>query len=331
MPAIGLDISDEMIRFIELVQTHSGFEVGMHGEEAISKEIIEEGYVRDPKALTKILADLKDKHDLHFVNVSLPEEKVYLFKTQIPVIDEADIRSALQYKIEENVPVGLPDAVFDYHIISEDEGKLNIGVTVTHMKVVSSYLVPLQDAGLVPLRLLPESQTIANIVIPKNDPDTHILVAVRETKTIFAIISQGVVQFSSTLPIGASSIAAAVKKGMTADEAEASAPPVKERRDSNQMYLNIMNPGSVIKEEVQKLFTYWEGHGGEHNPIKTLILTGASVLDGLDTYMAQAVEMPVRVANAWTNIAALGDYVPPITLKESLDYIPALGLAMLHD
>ncbi len=330
MPAIGLDVSDEMIRFVELVKTHNGYEVGQYGKKSIPKEIIEEGYVKDPKSLTKILSELRDQYGLRFVNVSLPEEKVYLFKTEIPMMDESDIRGALQYKIEENVPVSLADAVFDYHIISSvpSDNKIVVGVTVTHMKVISSYLPPLKEAGLVPLRLLPESQTIANIVIPKADFDTHIIVAVRETKTIFAIISHGVVQFSSTLTVGSEAIATAVKQDAPAADAKH---PTKERRDSNTMFSTLVNPGSTIRDEIKKLLIYWEGHGGEKATIKSLILTGSAVTNGLDDYLVQSFDIPVKTADTWINIANLSDYVPPITMKESLDYIPALGLAILHD
>jgi type IV pilus assembly protein PilM len=173
--------------------------------ETIPDDVIEEGYVKNKEALTAALSSLQKKHGLRFVNASLPEEKAYLFKTQIPYMDVADIRNALRFKIEENVPVPLADAVFDYRFVKEPQKgdtQIDIGVAVIHAKVVSSYLDVIHAAGLVPLEFRIESQAIAQAVIPHGSKDTGILVAVRETKTVMAIISHGVIQYSTTVAVG---------------------------------------------------------------------------------------------------------------------------------
>jgi Tfp pilus assembly PilM family ATPase len=44
----------------------------------------------------------------------LPEEKAYLFTTSIPKVAQKDIRSAIEFKMEENVPIPASDLVFDF-------------------------------------------------------------------------------------------------------------------------------------------------------------------------------------------------------------------------
>jgi type IV pilus assembly protein PilM len=119
MPTVGLDITDTSIRYVQLKHTGMHFEVGTYGEQTIPKNVVEEGYIKDKMALTAILSDLQKKHNFRYVVASLPEEKSYLFKTSIPFMPERDIRNALQFKIEENVPIAMADAIFDYTVIKK--------------------------------------------------------------------------------------------------------------------------------------------------------------------------------------------------------------------
>ncbi|MES2436388.1 MAG: pilus assembly protein PilM [Patescibacteria group bacterium] len=334
MPTIGLDISDEVIRFAGMRHRGSHLEVSTYGEKALPKGLIEEGYIKDKQGFTKILTDLRKQNNLQFVSVSLPDEKSYLFKTQIPAMDEADIRGALQFKIEENVPISVQDAVFDYRVMNhpkEGESIIDVGVTVLHAKVVKSYLDSIRASGLVPLYFKTESQAIVRSVIPKGDPGTHLIVTLRETKAVLILYSGGVIHFTSTLHIGSDSIINAIKKQFSVnDDVAQKIRQGREIRDSHDIFMTLVNAGNALQEEVQKLFMYWESHGNS-KPINTVILTGSDSLLGLDVYLGKSLTIPVHIANAWVNIAPLGEYIPTITERESLDYVAALGLAIPHD
>jgi type IV pilus assembly protein PilM len=335
MPAVGLDISDTVVRFAELKKRKTGYELGQFGEEKLAENVIEEGYVKDKEALTKALKNIKAKYKLHFVRASLPEEKAYLFRTQIPYMDYADIRGAVYYKLEENVPVPLADAVFDYRFIREPkrgDAVIDLSVTVIHQKVVNSYLEVLKDAGLVPTEMRIESQAITHVAVPESNTDTCIVVAVREAKTVFALVSNDVIHFSSTVAIGGVSIGDSISKNFSIGAEETKKiRQGKEVKESNEMFLSLVNAASVVRDEIQKLFAYWDSRDGEKQPIKSIIICGSDALLGLDEYLARSLEVPVRIANVWTNIAKMKDYVPPITNRDSLDYASALGLALPYD
>jgi type IV pilus assembly protein PilM len=336
MPSVGLDISDEMVRFVELKKSKTGFELGIFGEQQIPKDVIEEGFVKNKEELRKILSALQVKFDLRYVRVSLPEEKAYLFRTQIPMMDESDIRGAVRFKIEENVPIALADAVFDYHYIKEPkpgDAAIDLGVAVIHNKVVSSYLDVVEGAGLIPLKLRIESQAIAHAIVPENDPGAYIIIAVRETKTILAIVSHGVIQFSSTLSISGASMAASIGKNFSVGSEEANnIRKGKEVKERDEMFQSLVNASSVVRDEVQKLLLYWENHGNlENQTIQKIFLCGSDTLLGFDDYLNRTLQIPVEIANVWTNILSIDKVLPPITYRESLDYASALGLALPYD
>ena len=83
LPSFGLDISDESIKFIELVRTKDGIRVNRFGERKIPPGIIESGKIKDPKQMEEILVSLRKEEGLKSVRVSLPEEQVYLFNLKL--------------------------------------------------------------------------------------------------------------------------------------------------------------------------------------------------------------------------------------------------------
>ncbi len=336
MPAVGLDISDKVIRFAGLGAGRHGLELTVFGEMPLPNGAIEEGFIKNKDSVISVLKVLRQKHNLHYVNVSLPEEKAYLFNIELPAMEVKDVRSALTFKIEENVPVKLADAIFDYYFIAPPVSgqPLRVGVAVTHTKVVQSYMDVVMGAGLVPLSLQVESQAVARVAIPTPsripEPSAHIVVTVRDTKTVFAIVASSTIRFSSTLAIGSQAIAQSIAKSFSVDATEAeNIRKGKENRERDELFFSLINAASVIRDEVGRLLTYWESHGDPvSHSISDIALTGGDALLGLNDYLSRSFELPVRIANVWQNIQSLETMVPPMTYRESLDYAPALGLAL---
>src|SRR3989338_6044074 len=82
-PSFGLDISDESLKFAELIPTKGGIKMGRHGERKIPTGIIESGKIKDPIQLEQVLLSLKKEEGVRFARVSLPEEQVYLFRLEL--------------------------------------------------------------------------------------------------------------------------------------------------------------------------------------------------------------------------------------------------------
>jgi len=204
-----------------------------------------------------------------------------------------------------------------------------------HIKAVMSYLNVFKDAGLVPLMFQVESQAIAHAALSANVDETYILVAIRGQRTVLSIVSQGEVQFTSTLHVGGDSIAAALEKNLKIESPEVEKiRQGKEARESNEMFLSLVSSATALRDEVQKLVAYWVNHSEEHGhnqEIAGIIISGADAMLGLDNYLASSLGVKVTVANPWLNILKVEDYIPALTLREALDYMPALGLALPYD
>ena len=341
MPAVGLNISDDAVSVMELVRHKNAYAVGRHGRRLLPKESILGGYVNDKDAVVGELRKLKSELKLDFVNASLSEEKAYLFKAKIPRVSHKEIRAALEFRLEENVPIPVEEAIFDYTIITGaghgNEDHLDIGVTVLPKKVVETYTELLDDAGLSPLSFEIEAQAISRAVIRKGDRGTYLLVNFGESKTGLFIVSGEVVHFTSTVAIGGAHITEAIAKFLSVSAEEAirikHAQAAVADKKHMDMFLSLMNALSALKDEINKLSMYWHTHkseGGEAGPrITKMILCGRdAALPGFADYLVPALQSEVAIGNVWSNTFSLDEYIPPIQFGESLDYAAAVGLAL---
>ncbi len=73
MPAVGLDISADAVRFIELEEKGGILRVARHASRNFPLSIISEGQVQDKKRVQDVIASLAYEYKLSFANVSLPE------------------------------------------------------------------------------------------------------------------------------------------------------------------------------------------------------------------------------------------------------------------
>src|SRR3989344_3757649 len=150
MPAAGIDISDETIRYLELKESRRGLVLGKFGEFSLPQDVISEGVIKKQSELKNILANLNKETGFEFAHVSLPEQKGYLVKLRIPHMKQGEIRGNLELQLEDHVPLSATEAIFDYEILGEGEDHIDINLSVFSRKVAQEYLDAFAETGLTP-------------------------------------------------------------------------------------------------------------------------------------------------------------------------------------
>ncbi|MEI7480326.1 MAG: pilus assembly protein PilM, partial [bacterium] len=205
MPYVGLEISDSAVRFVEFIDKAGVLTLGHFATVPLTEGIVSDGEIKEEKKLASILTELKKKYSLEFVKVSLPENKSYLFKMQLPgqLSKPAEIRQAIEFRLEENIPIQTKDAIFDFEIIdtSPDGTVKNISVSASPAQLVENYTRCLTSAGLTPISFEVESKSVARAVVAKNDARPYIVLNIKDKTTTISIVERGQVEFSSSANI----------------------------------------------------------------------------------------------------------------------------------
>lgn len=340
MSPVGLDISDKAIRFIEFSKNKDGLTPVLFGEERIPQGVIVSGEIIKKDELIKILASLRQKFKLNFVKVSLPEEKAYFFKTEIPRVESSEIRQSVEFRLEENVPIRADEALFDCRIINkahERSDHLDVTVSVIPKKMAESYSEVLEKSGLTPVSFEIESKAIARSAVKNGGKGSVMIVNIRERVTVVTVMMDGTVRFTSAFSAGGDIITEALKKNFSVSFEEAE--KIKdeklytENKESIAIFFSLAGIVSVIKDEIGKFYTYWlakNDSGGESGgKINKIIICGKDgAIVGLKEYLSQNLKIEVEIADVWSNIFPAGSRVPEINFLDSLNFAVAIGLAI---
>jgi type IV pilus assembly protein PilM len=336
MDSFAIDISDHSIKYGELVTTSSGLRLGKYGRETIPLGIVVSGKIEKEDELIKILKKIKEKEKIKFIRVSLPEEQMYLFTLTIPKSNSENIKDMIMLQIEEYIPLKAPDAVFDFDIVSEDNQNILVEVVAIANSTIESYLSVFDRVGLIPLSFEIEAQAIARAVIPNGDNSPVMIVDFGDSRTGVSISKNGRVFLTTTLSFGGVDLTKMIAKNfsLSFDEAEKMKHGygLNEVSKAEDIFPAILNGISVLRDELNKQYVYWETHNNNnvnHEQINHIILCGGDAnLAGLSDYLELSMKIKVESANVWVNIFDKEDLIPEMSFEESLGYATVLGLAL---
>lgn len=334
MNSFAIDVSDQSIKYGEIVPTSSGLCIGRFGKEIIPSGIVVSGIIQKGDELVKILKKLKDKEKMHFIRVALPEEQMYLFTLSLPKANDKELRDMILLQIEEYIPLKATEVVFDYEVINSTDQDLTIEVVSMAANTMDEYLSIFERAGLVPLSFELEAQAIARAVIPMNDTNPTMVVDFGDSRTGISISDKGRVVLTTTIAFGGLDLTKMIAKNFSLSFEEAQRMKheygLSKVAEVQNIFPAILNGISVLRDELSKQCTYWDTHNNEHKgKINKIILCGGdSNLAGLSDYLELSMKIKVENANVWVNMLNTKEDIPDMSFEESLSYTTVLGLAL---
>ncbi|MEK7567691.1 MAG: pilus assembly protein PilM [Patescibacteria group bacterium] len=343
MNFVGIDISEHAVRFVEFVSTPKHLKLGRFGERTLPEGTILSGEIKDPGTLKTALIGLRREHNLSFVRASLPEEKAFLFRKEIPnYISSEEIRENIAFQLEEYVPIKVMDAEFDYSLAEPlfdkaTPGTREVVVSVFPKSTVESYLDAYLSAGLTPLSFEMEGSSLQRALIESGDMGTYMIADMGRLRTSLAIVSKGAVHFTSTIEVGGEVITEAIEKSLSVSRDEAEKLKIEgafsHHGKYRELFPALIESSRTLTDQIKKHYVYWHNHPDKKDSsppaIEKVILCGGDAnLEGLAEHLALSLRTFVVVGNVWTNAFSTDNYIPPLSRAESLSYASAIGLAL---
>ncbi|MDP3962688.1 MAG: hypothetical protein Q8Q03_02375 [bacterium] len=308
VPYAGLDICDDAVRCVEYSRSSRGLSIHRYGTKFLSPGTIEGGDVKNVPALKEAISILVGKLGIHTVRASLPEEKMYLFQTEVPSTDEKEIRQNIEFKLEENVPLSPAESVFFFSLIP---GTSMASVSVAPKSVVVSYLEMIKSSGVSVVSFEIQAKAIARSLVPRGTAENYMIIYIMNFKTGIYVICGGVVCFTSTIPWGH-----------------------KSRYNNGS---NIETNIAELRKHVEQVFGYWGEHG-RGTVIRRIALAGhgamtngvvsRSLIEFTESISTPESKVLVEIGRVWQNADFSEKYIPLIPYDDSLDYAASAGLAL---
>ena len=343
MPCVGVDVSDTSLKYVAFepaARQGKDRELRLWGDIPIPSGIVQRGQVHEPAQLVSVLKEFKAQTGAEFIRVSLPEERAYLFETEIKRnVPLKEVRGLLEFRLEENVPIASKDVLFDYTLLpgEDDDRVLRVSVAAYARETIQKYYDACIEAGLRPVSFEVEAQAMARSVIPADAVGATMLVDFGKTRTGIGIVYRDALLYTSTIDLGGDQLSQAMRKVLGADTAEAELTRLKNTVglvrgvDSSEVHDALISTVSVIKDELATRMEYWHLRNGnsQDRRITSIVMCGGSAnLKGFPTYLTESLEVPCVRGNVWENCFSLDETVPPIDRRHSLGYATAIGLAL---
>lgn len=343
LPCVGVDISDTSLKYIEFHPTyrHTGeHRLQQWGDIPIPNGIVRQGQVLDEQQLVAVLREFQATTKAQYVRVSLPEERAYLFETEINQNTPLkEVKGLLEFRLEENVPIPSKDVFFDYVVtpVEETAKKARVSVAAYAKETIQKYYDACTAAGLRPVAFEVEAQAMARAVIPEDMQGATMLVDFGKTRTGIGIIHKGILLYTSTIDIGGNQLSQVLRKVVGKDTAESELTKLKNTqglvrgKTSSDVRDALLGTISVIKDELAARMQYWHirnGNSDERRISSITLCGGSSNLKGLPEYLTESLGIPAVRGNVWENTFSLDHTVPPIDKRHSFGYATAIGLAL---
>lgn len=333
MSAVAVEILSSGIYFLTTKKTNRGLLPDKFGLVPLSHGAVVAGEIVNREEVIKALIDIRKKTDTNFVRFSIPEEQTYIFKTHLPDLKPEEIREVLDFKLEENIPLSSKEAVFDYDIVKTKKPKngLDVVVSATSLKVVEDLQSIFLSASLTPTFFSPESNNIAKAAVKLGNEQILIIVNIKEVNTVMSLVVSGVVYQTSSVNFGGGAFTDALAKYYKISSSEVDKSKreklYKENENSLEMFSQVVNTVSALKDEISKFISYCNEREDVTTRVDRLIICGQdAMIVGLTKYLSANLDLPVEVADVWSNNFKFDNYVPELSRQESLDYAAVNGL-----
>lgn len=320
MPAIGISLEGDTLRVVSFTKKHGRYILGVAKEYQFESGSINSNEIIKPDKVVGLLQKVKEENKAHYARVALPEENAYAYETIIPLPEEGEIGEAVEFSLDQNIPLTAAEAVSDFSLVEgpfthNEVSSVRVAVSAYPRKIVETWLDLFTQAGIVPTVMMSESQALARSVVQFGDMRTTLVVHFLKDKTIIAVISAGLVRFATTV----SGNNEAISKVLESHEGEQIAESVE-----------LL----AVRDEVKKVLSYWMSKEGgksrkEAGSIKSVVVTGyVSEMTDVAEYLGNHIGMPVSLGNVWQNAFSADDFVPDIQFEDSLKFAIASGVAL---
>lgn len=364
--SFGLDISELSLKIAMLKNRKEGLSLVSYGLEKIKPGIIQEGEIKDSKALAETIKKAVEKVNgqpirTKYVAFSLLEAKSFLEVIQLPKMKSGELESAVRFEAENYIPLPLERVYLGFKEIKPLYGKIDhadVLIASLPKKTVDPYVSCLKEAGFQPSILEIESQAISQALIKNEVSERPVLIIdFGETRTSFIIWAGCCVRFTSTIPVSSQGFTEAIAKNLGIKRSEAEKLKVKYglkskgekgKKISKEVFNALIPLMTDLVEQIKNCLDYYLTHANhEHLPpapsgrgssaqkggrpvgdgIEKIILCGGGItLRGLSGFLASQLKLPVSLADPWINLGALKK--KPLSNNELLAYSTALGLAI---
>ena len=356
--AIGLDIGTDHLRVAQIKRSGSGGVLEAYGRIETPAGAVVDGEITNVAAVSAAIGTLMQRTHIHGKDVctGVANQRVVVRLIDMPPLESADLKSAIQFQAQEYIPMAVEDAVIDFQAVGEytvgtDQRMLEVVLAAADRGMIGNVVAAVEGAELRPVKIDVSSFALVRALL--GDPVTPVLsdggattaiVHIGSGLTTIAIVERGYPRFNRVSSLGGKALTAGVASdlGVEFGQAEAlkiavglpgeasgpvSVAGIDAERVATVQTALVREAGKFVAE-IRRSLDYYLTQSSHAKRVDRIILSGSgSALPGLAPFLKSHLQTDVIVGDPLSQITLTAG-AKAIVDADALGCVTAIGLAL---
>lgn len=328
----GLDIGTSVIKIVQIRKAFGKNELVSFGSAPVPEGMTQSDSDIDKKKIAEEIKKLV--HSMHLVTknviVSLPGSSVFTTVIKLPKMPVPELKKAIGYQAEQNIPLKVSEVKIDWQIIGEVQATNEILVMIIAApQTKTQKMMDITEMAGLELAAVEINAIAAARSLQTSEP-LYMIADIGMFQTEITVVRNGVVSLTRTIPVGGQVITRAIAQGLGMEEAQAEQFKIKfgieKDKMEGQLYKAAKSVLENLKEEIDRSMKYYLDQFGENISILKLTGGGARTL-GIQSFLSEGLGVNVVYGNSWGMVVHKPDITNQLN-QNSTDFAVAVGLAM---
>ncbi len=357
-PRIGIDFEQMSIAGAQVNGSRQGRSLTHAAVRALPPGLMFEGEVVDVDGLAGELKSFWKDSGFSGKRFSLgvANQKVVVRTLEFPLMDEKELRAAIEFQAQEAIPIPLADAILDFDVLPNDgnggDGShQRVLIVAAQRDMVKQFVEAARKAGLTVDGIDVQAFALMRALAPPvafvdrgaaGNGEAAALINISSGTTNLLVAGNESPQFTRVVNIGCEALVTALmnNRGITHDEADmlrlnvglsGSEPPFADLEDATIDEIHEVLDGACesFADEVRRSIDYYHSQGSMGQVTQILLSGEGALTRNMCDYLAQALHIPVALGNPLQHLSENKSDVTQADLEAiSPRLAVALGLAM---
>lgn len=312
---VGLDIGTSSVKAIQLKRLRNKYKLVELGLAPLHPETIVDGLIMDADTVSAAIKRIFEENTIGLkdVAVSISGHSVIVKKITVPQMKANELRGGIAWEAEQHIPYSIEDVTLDFQILgSGDNGKGEMEVLLVAVKkdTVNQYLAVIAAAGLKAAVVDVDVFAMENAfeMSEQAKPDEVVaLVNIGAAITNINVVRRGFSDFTRDSGLAGNRYTESLQKGLGLSFEQAETLKMGgtiQGHDAAAARPMIEAVHSELAAEIRRSFEFYRSSMQRDSIDRVVLSGGCARLPDLPSYLSQALEIPVEIANPLREIAA---------------------------
>lgn len=312
--AVGLDIGTSGVRATQVSFSKGAVTLEGFGQVPLPPGAVNDGEIVDPLTVSSAISQLWKlaKFRGKKVAVGVANQKVVVRPIDLPFMEQEELRGAIQFQVQEYIPMPVDDAILDFQVLEEfvtenNERMMRVLLVAAQRDMIGAFVEAVTRAGLDPVAIdhIPFAliRSLGEARGGLGPTAGEAIIEVGAGVTNIVVHEGGIPRFARTLLVGGSNVTEALAAGLgvSFEDAESikqrmglGATPSESMASTEAAPRILEERAAELVEEIRGSLDYYTAQSDAIRVSRVVLSGGGSKLANLPVRLANALRMPVE-------------------------------------